>query len=145
MYRIKNGKHEHFLIHPGGPFFKNKDAGSWSIPKGFPEGNETLEETAVREFREETGINPAPPYFALGAVKLKGGKIIHAWAFKTDIEGSPQIESNTFEMEWPPKSGKVSRFPEADKGAFFTFKEALLKINSRQVEFLMELRRKLLE
>jgi predicted NUDIX family NTP pyrophosphohydrolase len=134
MYRLRNDNVEIFLVHPGGPFFKNKDEGVWSIPKGEPFGDEPLLEAAKREFMEETGIRPEGPFTSLGSVKQKGGKIVHAWAFMKD--DSNWVNSNYFELEWPPKSGKKVSFPEVDKGGYLALKEAEIKIISAQREFL---------
>jgi predicted NUDIX family NTP pyrophosphohydrolase len=137
MYRWQNKALEFFLVHPGGPFFKNKDEGYWTIPKGEPEGNEALLEAAKREFIEETGIEPVGPYIELGQVKQKGGKVVHAWAFEKDEV--KDVISNNFELEWPIKSGKKVFFPEVDKGAYFGLKEAEVKINLAQKDFLLRL------
>lgn len=136
MYRLNSGTPEYFLVHPGGPFFKNKDNGVWSIPKGLPENEETLLETARREFLEETGISPQPPFFELGSVKQKGGKVVHAWAFEGAWEPSMGITCNTFIMEWPPRSGKKTEFPEMDKAEWYTYESALEKIIPEQVPLL---------
>lgn len=128
-----------FLSHPGGPFFKNKDLGSWTIPKGEPYPDEEFLSAAIREFKEETGIDPNPPYLELGQVKQAGGKVVHAWAFKTESPSIPAIISNNFEMEWPPKSGKKATFLEIDKAAFFPLREAILKINPAQKDFITRL------
>ena len=111
MYRFRSGALEVFLVHPGGPLFRNKDDGHWSIPKGELAEGEPFLETAVREFREETGINPVAPFLELGSIRQKGGKIVHAWAFEGDWDGSRPICSNTFHLEWPPGSGKVQEYP----------------------------------
>lgn len=139
MYRRRDGQPEFFLVHPGGPFWKNKDAGAWTIPKG--ELCETEDELACaqREFEEETGIKPQAPFIKLTPIKQKGGKIVHAWAFEGDADPA-QIKSNTFELEWPPRSGKFLTFPEVDKAAFFHLAEAKVKINPAQTALLEELR-----
>lgn len=137
MCRIINDALQYFLVHPGGPFFKNKDAGVWSIPKGIPESEEKeLLLIAVREFEEETGIKPNQPYVPLSYVQQKAGKIVHAWTFMGDWQSSSGITSNTFSLEWPPKSGKFQDFPEMDKGGWFSYSEAMSKINPAQVAFL---------
>jgi predicted NUDIX family NTP pyrophosphohydrolase len=129
---------EVFLVHPGGPFWKNKDLGACSIPKGeFMEGEEALE-AAKREFKEETGISCDGNFLELSPVKLKSGKIIFAWALGKDIS-SDEVKSNFFEMEWPPKSGKMTSFPEIDKGGWFPVGEARQKINASQSAFIDEL------
>lgn len=125
-----------FLIHPGGPFFSNKDEGFWSIPKGLVEAGEDLLQAAIREFNEETGIVPAGPYLELGAIRQKGGKEVHAWAFRGQGKIQPEWKSNTFTLEWPPKSGKKMEFPEADKAQYFTVQEARIKINAAQSAFI---------
>ena len=137
MCKIEKGTLHFFLVHPGGPFFKNKDAGAWSIPKGIPESTEKdLLMIATREFLEETGITPSEPYEAIGHVQQKAGKIVHAWTFLGEWDPAAGIKSNTFPLEWPPKSGKFQQFPEMDKGAWFTYEEAISKINPAQVAFL---------
>jgi predicted NUDIX family NTP pyrophosphohydrolase len=138
MYRIQDGKLQVLLAHPGGPFFKNKDEGAWSIPKGEVEPNEDLLETARREFEEETGITPAGPFIALSPVKQKGGKIVHAWAFKGDCDPSA-IVSNTFTMEWPPRSGLQMEFPEIDRAEFFDLAAARRKLKAAQMALIEEL------
>ena len=135
VYRRRGGEIEVLLVHPGGPFFRKKDEGGWSIPKGEVEGEEDLLDRAKIEFREELGTDPpAGPYFELGTIKQKGGKIVHAWACEGDFTGPPR--SNTFQMEWPPRSGKMQEFPEIDRAEWFALPEAQLKINPAQVEFL---------
>lgn len=136
MYRKNNNKLEVFLVHPGGPYFKNKDEGVWTIPKGEIESEESIFEAAKREFQEETGIRPTGNFIPLDTVKQKGGKIIHAWAFEGDMS---TFKSNYFEMEWPPRSGRKQKFPEVDKALFFTIAEATRKINPAQIVFLERL------
>jgi predicted NUDIX family NTP pyrophosphohydrolase len=138
MYRRKDHAMEYFLVHPGGPFFKNKDLGYWTIPKGEVNEGEELLETAQREFLEETGIESILPYIELGQVKQKGGKIVQAWAFEKDCDNP--VRCNTFSLEWPPRSGRMVLFPEVDKGAYFKYHEALLKINQAQSEFIIRLK-----
>ena len=138
MYRIRNGAVQVLLAHPGGPFFRNKDAGSWSIPKGEPAAGEDLLATAQREFTEETGIHPAGPFLPLRPVKQKGGKLVHAWAFQGDCD--PQaIRSNTFSIEWPPKSGRQAQFPEIDRAEFLDLNAAQKKIKAGQEGLIVEL------
>jgi len=133
---------ELFLVHPGGPFWKNKDEGAWSIPKGeFTEEEDALA-AAKREFKEETGVNCNGKFIKLASVKLKSGKIVYAWALEKDIDPA-KIKSNLFEMEWPPKSGKWQSFPEIDRGAWFTPATAKQKINPAQATFIDELLEKL--
>lgn len=125
------------LAHPGGPFFANKDNASWSIPKGLIERDEHRLQAAIREFVEETGYRmPANPnYLPLGHVQLKH-KIVHAWAFEGDWEPGRQPESNSFTIEWPPRSGRKQSFPEIDRAEFFTVAAAREKINPGQMPFL---------
>jgi predicted NUDIX family NTP pyrophosphohydrolase len=143
MYRIRDGKLEVLLAHPGGPFFQKKDAGAWSIPKGEIEDGEDLLAAAQREFEEETGVKPVGPFIPLTPVKQKGGKIVHAWAFAGDCDPS-QIVSNTFTIEWPPRSGKMKEFPEIDRAEFFGEKEAKEKIKEAQQAYIDELKQKLI-
>ena len=143
MYRRRGGELEVFLVHPGGPFFAKKDEGAWSIPKGeIEEGDDALT-TALREFREETGIEPSGDLTDLGTVKQKGGKMVHAWAFEGDYNEDRPIRSNTFSMEWPPRSGKRREFPEVDKAAFFSATAAKQKINPAQAELIERLQKEL--
>jgi predicted NUDIX family NTP pyrophosphohydrolase len=138
LYRKVNNNLQIFLVHPGGPFFKNKDLGSWSIPKGeFLEAEEPLA-AAKREFEEETGQAISGDFIALDPVRLKSGKKIYAWAVEGDINHET-IFSNLFEMEWPPKSGKKQSFPEIDRAEWFEVNEAKLKINGAQATFIEEL------
>ena len=134
VYRLKKSKAEFFLVHPGGPFFKNKDLGSWTIPKGEFTDEDPLK-AAIREFKEETGLNISGDFIELGKVKQKGGKIVHAWAVEFDFD-TAAIRSNTFQLEWPPRSKKIQEFPEVDRGEWFDFEMAVKKINAAQVEFL---------
>ncbi len=136
MYRFQKDLLQIFLVHPGGPFFARKDAGVWTIPKGEPEQEETLEETARREFEEETGIAPATSLIPLGLIKQKGGKTVHAWAFAGEWNPEVGLQGNTFELEWPPRSGRKQHFPEVDRAAFFTPDEARQKIIAAQIPFL---------
>ena len=138
MYRIKDGRIEFLLAHPGGPFYRNKDEGAWSIPKGEPDADEDLLLTAQREFEEETGVKPTGPFIPLKPIKQKGGKIVHAWAFEGDCDPAA-IKSNTFTMEWPPKSGRQMEFPEIDRAEFFDLATARMKIKARQEALIEEL------
>lgn len=127
-----------FLVHPGGPFFKNKDEGSWSIPKGeFLDDEEPLS-AAKREFQEETSQSIDGNFTTLGAVKLKSGKMVHAWAIEGDIDHET-IVSNVFELEWPPRSGKMIIIPEVDRAGWFDVVIAKQKINPAQVFFIEKL------
>ncbi len=141
MYRFRDERLEVLLVHPGGPFWKNKDAGAWTIPKGeLQEGEEALA-AARREFEEELGIAPAGNFVELRAVKQKGGKVVRAWAFEGDCEPSAAA-GNTFTIEWPPRSGRMATFPEIDRAEFFSLERAKEKINPAQAGFLEELREK---
>lgn len=133
------GELEILLVHPGGPFFRNKHDGSWSIPKGeYAEGEDALM-AAKREFEEETGNRLQDDEFiALTPVKIKSGKVISAWLVKADFDQC-YIQSNLFEMEWPPRSGKKQSFPEIDKAGWFTLEEAKRKINVGQHALLEQL------
>jgi predicted NUDIX family NTP pyrophosphohydrolase len=125
------------LVHPGGPFFKRRDAGVWSIPKGLSEPGETLEAAALREFREELGFDPRPtPLHALGHVKQAGGKTVHAWAFSGEWDPAT-LQSSTFELEWPPRSGQLARFPEVDRAEFFEAEVAAEKVIAAQLPLLL--------
>ena len=134
-YRLVSGELEFFLVHPGGPFFTRKDDGVWTVPKGLVEGDEDLLVTAKREFLEETGIVVSGDFVSLGHVVQKGGKHVHCFGVEFDLDTSAVI-SNTFEMQWPPNSGKLSIFPEVDRGEWFSLEMARLKINSQQATLL---------
>jgi predicted NUDIX family NTP pyrophosphohydrolase len=140
MQRHRQGSLEVFLAHPGGPYFTTKDDGSWTIPKGEPDPDEDLFEAAKREFEEETGIKPTGPFIPLTPVRQKGGKVVHAWAFEGDWNGQA-IVSNTFTMEWPPKSGRQMEFPEMDRAEFFDVTVAKGKIKAAQAALIEELER----
>lgn len=138
MYRDKNNIIEVLLVHPGGPFFARKDLGVWSIPKGeYGEGEDPLA-VAKREFREETGFEASGECVPLGSCIQKGGKIVHAWAVQGDLDADA-IKSNTFKMEWPPKSGRICEFPEVDRAEWFPLDLARGKINPAQIGFLEKL------
>jgi len=138
LYRSRAGVPEVFLVHPGGPFWAKKDAGAWSIPKGeFEEGADALE-AARREFEEETGSPVDGPFVALKPLKQRSGKVVHAWAVEGDIDAS-SIKSNTFSMEWPPRSGRQQEFPEVDRGEWFAIAQAREKLLEGQRGFLDEL------
>ncbi|MEO6355346.1 MAG: NUDIX domain-containing protein [Ferruginibacter sp.] len=138
LFRKINTVLEILLVHPGGPFWKNKDLGSWSIPKGEFSDEETALNAAKREFKEETGITIKEELLPLSPVKQKSGKLIYAWAAEKNIDAAA-IKSNQFEMEWPPKSGQLKHFPEIDKAQWFSPEEAMQKINSAQAVFITEL------
>lgn len=138
LYRFRQNALEVMLVHPGGPYYARKDAGAWTIPKGEPDEDEDLLLAAQREFTEETGHVLKGTFIALTSVKQKGGKLVHAWAVEGDMDVSA-LQSNTFEMPWPPKSGKMQRFPEIDKAAWFGVEEALTKILPAQGAFIEEL------
>lgn len=138
MYRINNNAPEVLLVHPGGPFFRKKDAGAWSIPKGeIHEGEDPLA-AGRREFEEETGCRPEGSFLPLSPIKQKNGKIVLSWAVEGDCDAE-SIKSNTFSMEWPPKSGRMKEFPEVDRAAWLTIEEARRKINPAQAALLDEL------
>jgi predicted NUDIX family NTP pyrophosphohydrolase len=132
MYRIKEGLLQIFLGHPGGPLYRNKDEGHWTIPKGEPPENENLQDTAIREFEEETGIKPQGPFIELGSIRQKGGKVVYGWAFEGDHDPLQPIRSNTFEMQWPPGSGRMQSFPEVDRAQFFSLSEGRKKLRDAQ-------------
>ena len=136
LWRSQAGILEVLLVHPGGPFFRKRDAGSWTIPKGEIEhAAEALLERALIEFQEELGA-PAPegPFVPLGSIVQKGGKTVHAWACQGDFTGPPR--SNSFSCEWPPRSGRMQEFPEIDRAEWFGLPAARGKINPAQVAFL---------
>jgi predicted NUDIX family NTP pyrophosphohydrolase len=122
---------EVLLVHPGGPFWRNKDLGAWSIPKGEYADEEDAEIAARREFAEELGLELSAPLTALGQVKQRGGKLVTAFAAELDLDVR-SVRSNTFEMEWPPRSGKRQTFPEVDRAEWFTLQAAREKINAGQ-------------
>jgi predicted NUDIX family NTP pyrophosphohydrolase len=136
MFRGPKARLEVLLVHPGGPYFQNKDDGAWTIPKGESAEGEDLLSRARMEFEEELGLSPMGDWIALGSVKQKGGKVVHAWAFEGDLENDFQIVSNAFEMEWPPQSGQIKRFPEVDQARFFPMELARRKINAAQIVLL---------
>ena len=140
MYRRRDGLLEFLLVHPGGPFWKNKDAGAWTIPKGELEEAEDPLAAAIREFREELSLEVKGPFTELRPIKQKSGKIVRAWAFEGDCEPE-KIKSNTFAIEWPPRSGSMAEFPEIDRAEFFDAERAKEKINPAQVAFLDEVMR----
>jgi predicted NUDIX family NTP pyrophosphohydrolase len=137
-YKKTNGQLLFFLVHPGGPFWKNKELGAWSIAKGEFDDTEIAFNAAIREFEEETGKRLAGDFMELAPVKLKSGKIIYAWAIQCDLDASA-VTSNTFETEWPPKSGNRQTFPEVDKAAWFDAETAIEKIHPAQAGFIAQL------
>ena len=138
MYRRRAGRLEVLLAHPGGPYWMNKDAGAWTIPKGLVDENEDLLASAKREFEEETGFRPNGEFVSLGAIKQKAGKVVNAWAFEGDLDPTA-IKSNTYQEQWPPKSGQWKTFPEIDRAEFFAVDVARTKINQAQAELLSRL------
>jgi predicted NUDIX family NTP pyrophosphohydrolase len=142
MYTLKNGL-KVLLVHPGGPFFTRKDKGYWGIPKGLPEEEEDLTETARREFTEETGLPAEGTLIPLGMVIQKGGKNVYCYALEYHDDSPFELKCNTFRMEWPPASGKFQDFPEIDKGEFFSIDKASEYINPAQLEFLTSLQKHL--
>ena len=131
------------LVHPGGPFWKNKDAGAWSIPKGELAADEEPLAAARREFLEELGLPIDGVFIALTPVRQRGGKTVHAFAIEADIDAS-RVRSNTFSMEWPPQSGKMQEFAEIDQAAWFALEVAPERINAGQVPLLQQLREHLI-
>jgi predicted NUDIX family NTP pyrophosphohydrolase len=138
LYKLTNGLLKVFLVHPGGPYFLKKDEGAWSVPKGEFLDNEDPLAAARREFEEEVGKPITGNFIKLQPVKQKSGKVVHAWAVEGDIDHE-NITSNTFEIEWPPKSGKRTSFPEIDRAGWFTIDEAKAKIIPGQVGLIEEL------
>jgi predicted NUDIX family NTP pyrophosphohydrolase len=135
LYRSTPNGVEVLLVHPGGPFWARKDLGAWSIPKGEVEEGEELLAVAHRELAEETGFTAPGPSLPLGEVRQKSGKLVHAWAVRADADPR-ELRSNTFEMEWPPRSGRMRAFPEVDRAEWFDIAEARRRINPAQAAFL---------
>jgi predicted NUDIX family NTP pyrophosphohydrolase len=138
LYKRKDRGLMVFLVHPGGPFFAKKDEGAWSVPKGELDEGEDALSAAQREFKEETGCNAEGQFIMLSPITQKGGKIVRAWAVEGDCDADA-IRSNTFELEWPPKSGRMREFPEVDRAGWFTVDEAKGKINPAQAALVDEL------
>ncbi|RAW01409.1 NUDIX domain-containing protein [Pseudochryseolinea flava] len=138
MCRKVNGALEFFLVHPGGPFYAKKNEGVWSIPKGMPDNGEALLDAALREFEEETGIVPHKPFKALKPVRMKSGKVVHAWTFLGKWDPAAGIVCNTFELEWPPHSGKKINVPENDRAGWFSLEKAKEMIRPAQIPLLEE-------
>lgn len=137
LYRWKAGKPEFFLVHPGGPFFINKHAGTWTIPKGEANPDETPLQAAIREFEEETGYQPSGHFLQLDPIVQKGGKQVHCWAIEGELNAKT-IRSNTFELEWPPHSAKKQTFTEIDDAGWYGLEEASKLINERQLALLLQ-------
>ncbi len=142
LFRQASGRLEVLLVHPGGPFWAKRDEGAWSIPKGeFTDAEEPLE-AAKREFEEETGFHPAGEMIPLAPLRQPSGKLVYVWAMKGDLDPAA-VRSNTFSLEWPPKSGQYRDFPEIDQAAWFSLEEAGRRISKGQAPFLSQLRQKL--
>jgi predicted NUDIX family NTP pyrophosphohydrolase len=136
LHRRRDGAHEVLLVHPGGPFWAKKDAGAWSIPKGEYEDGEEPRAAALREFAEELGAPPPDGELVeLGEVRQRGGKVVTAWALAGDADADA-VRSNTFTMEWPPRSGTIGEFPEVDRAAWFSLDEARERILPGQAPLL---------
>jgi len=138
LYRRRQGNLEVFLVHPGGPFWAKKDEGAWSLPKGEHGDDEDPLDAARREFKEETGFTAQGPFQSLTPLKQKSGKLVEAFACEGEADPE-KLRSNTFPLEWPPHSGKHQEFPEVDRAAWFSLKEAKKKIHPGQKGFLEEL------
>ncbi|RZJ83387.1 MAG: NUDIX domain-containing protein [Chryseobacterium sp.] len=139
LFRIKNSVLEFFLVHPGGPFYVKRNEGVWSVPKGEFEESEAPLDAAIREFEEEVGTRIAGNFIELQPIIQKGGKKVLCWALEGDLDPATLV-SNTFEMEWPPKSGKMQDFVEVDRGDWFDYRKACVAIKDRQIPLLDELR-----
>ena len=136
LYRVAAGEPEVLLVHPGGPYWARKDAGAWSIPKGEYDDGEDPQACALREFEEETGTAlPPGELIELGDVKQKGGKVVTAWVAEGDLDADA-VSSNTFTMEWPPRSGRTAEFPEIDRAGWFGIATAREKLVPAQTELL---------
>jgi predicted NUDIX family NTP pyrophosphohydrolase len=140
LYRGHGPDLEVLLVHPGGPLWARRDAGAWTIPKGELDDDEDPLAAARRELAEETGVRLEGPFHPLAPIRQRGGKIVHAWACRGDVDPTT-LRSNTFEMEWPPRSGKRATFPEVDRAEYFSLDAARTKINPAQVALLDELAR----
>ena len=139
LYRLREGELEVLLVHPGGPFWAGKDLGAWSIPKGEHEQQDDPLEAALREFREETGQRPPREHLVeLGSTRQRGGKLLTAWAVEGDLDPA-ELTSNTFTMEWPPRSGRLREFPEVDRAAWFGVEMAREKVLGAQAELIARL------
>ncbi len=140
LYRFRKGELEIFLVHPGGPFWAKKDSGAWSIPKGEAQPGEDLLTRARQEFAEETVFAIDGNFRPLAPIRQAGGKTVHAWAVEGDCDADA-IRSNTFAMEWPPRSGRLRSFPEVDRAAWLALPAARAKINKAQAMLLDQLER----
>jgi predicted NUDIX family NTP pyrophosphohydrolase len=135
LFRRPDGELALFLAHPGGPFWRDRDAGAWTIPKGIVNPGEALLDAACREFEEETGIQAAGPFLPLGSVRQKAGKVVHAWAWEGDADPD-RVTSNSARTEWPPGSGRWITYPEVDRCAWFEARTARVRINPAQAELI---------
>jgi predicted NUDIX family NTP pyrophosphohydrolase len=142
LFRRRPAGAQVLLVHPGGPFWANKDDGAWSMPKGLTDEGEDVLAAAKREFFEETGLKVEGEFVALGSHKQKSGKIIVAWGHEGDLDAR-SLKSNSFSMEWPPRSGKTAEFPEVDKADWFALDEALIKVAKGQAAIIRALAEKL--
>lgn len=138
MFRIREGRLEVLIAHPGGPLWAKKDKGAWSIIKGELTADENALDGAKREFFEETGLATKEPFYSLGEIVQKSGKKVIAWAFEGDCDPT-RLKSNTFQLEWPPKSGRISDFPEIDRFEFCTIATARERLNPAQVQLIERL------
>lgn len=138
MYRVKGKGMEVLLAHPGGPYWSRKDEGAWTIPKGEPAPNEELLAAAIREFGEETGFQASPPFIPLGSIRQRSGKTVYAWAAEGDCRPE-EMKSNSFSLEWPPKSGRKQEFPEVDRVAWLSIDEARARLKPEQFAFVERL------
>jgi predicted NUDIX family NTP pyrophosphohydrolase len=135
LYRLVGGALEVFLAHPGGPFWRDRDLGAWTIPKGVLEDGEDPLAAAQREFAEETSVAPVGPFLSLGSVRQKAGKVVHAWAWEGDADPA-RVASNSMRSEWPRNSGRFITFPEVDRCEWFDPATARLKMNPAQAAFI---------
>lgn len=138
LFRKLKNDIEFFLVHPGGPYFTKKNEGWWTVPKGEINTDEDPLAAAIREFEEETGYLPSGEFIPLSPIRQKGGKEVKCWAIEGDLNPA-SLQSNTFDLEWPPRSGQMKSFPEIDKGNWFSYQEACILINEKQIAFLQEL------
>jgi predicted NUDIX family NTP pyrophosphohydrolase len=138
VYRRGDRGPEFLLVHPGGPYWEKKEAGAWSVPKGEYEQGEDPLQVACRELQEETGLRPVGPFLALTPVTQRGGKVVSAWGVEADFDPG-RLRSNTFTMEWPPRSGLIREFPEVDRAEWLTLEQARAKLNPAQLPLLEEL------